>query len=213
MICYSWCMNLHRHSGKAEWEDIALAKRNYWQRLAVRTNGAITPPNAATSIGLIISSVGVYLLLTEQYVIAATFLAIGRIFDIIDGYLAELTGTKSPFGEGFDAVADKIVVFLVLLALITTQAAPLWAVTIIAVPQIITVFVVRKKRKQNIQSHPSVSGKYGVALSWLALCGYILESGLKLESEGLYIASSVLAILSASLSTHALQAYARAQSK
>jgi CDP-diacylglycerol---glycerol-3-phosphate 3-phosphatidyltransferase len=206
-------MDLHRHTGIADWEGVSPEKRNIWQRAAFRTNGILTPPNIATSLGFIIACAGLLMLFADRYVLAAVLLAVGRFFDIVDGWIAQATGTKSPFGEAFDAVADKLIVLLAFIALLLTRAAPLWALVLIAVPQIVTSFMIYRKRTNSINVHPSRSGKLGVALSWVAISGFVLHTGIGPKADILYLTCSVLTIVSVMLSGYAALAYARARTK
>jgi phosphatidylglycerophosphate synthase len=206
-------MNLHRHSGTPEWENTSAGDRNYWQKLAHKTNGLLTPPNIATIIGFIIVLFGLVFLLERHYVAAAVAIAIGRFFDVIDGWIAERTGTKSPFGEGLDAVADKVSAFLILPALIVSHAAPAWAVIAILLPQIVTFILIYFRRKQNHHTHASRAGKYGVALSWVAISGFVLISGLQPTNNAFYVLCSLLTAISVLLSSSALRSYSQSKPK
>lgn len=201
-------MNLHRSSGKPGWLEVAPGSRNLWQRTAARSNGYITPPNAATIVGFGLVLVGIIFLLDRQYIIAGILLLAGRFFDLVDGWLAEKTGTKSPFGEALDATVDKIATFLVLFTLPFTGVVPLWALLLIILPQIATSYVVLGARQRQKYTHPNLYGKLGIALAWIAIGGFVFLAGSEVKYDSLlHIASGLLAVVSSLFSVIALQGY------
>lgn len=51
-------------------------------------------------------------LLARQLYFAAMILILGAIFDMVDGRVARMTGTQSPFGEQFDSLSDVVLALL-----------------------------------------------------------------------------------------------------
>jgi len=66
-------------------------------------------------------------------------IAIGRIMDIYDGYIAEFTKTKSLAGAIFDYTADMLLLAISLVTLVNLEVLPLSAALLIAVPKAINV--------------------------------------------------------------------------
>lgn len=164
-------MQLHRAQEKPDWEVVLPEHRNGWQRVAARTRGVITPANGITIVGCVIVLIGLWCLYIEAYWWSAFLFVIGRLFDVADGYVAELTKTKSPFGELLDAGVDKFITIGVVIALGILQLASWWLIGIIAVPQIVIAAISYRARRRKVHLHPSRLGKYSMALVW---CGFSL---------------------------------------
>lgn len=205
-------MNLHRTTGKPDWISVKPADRNMWQNLAVASNGVITPGNFVTSTGLVLVLIGLMQLLSGNLLSGAVLLTAGRICDVIDGILADLTGTKSPLGESTDAVVDKIGTFLTLLVLFYTAAAPRWAVIVIILAQIFASAVVLNKRSRNIRIQPTRIAKLGMATAWIALIGFVLVSGLDFKNLELWnMLLGSLTVLSFMLTVISVVGYSKQQ--
>src|SRR6478609_9535796 len=101
-------MKLHRVTGKADWENVALGERTFFQKIASYSSGVLTPANIVSLLGLSMVVFGLVLLLQGQSWAGVALLVIGRLLDIVDGAVAEATGTKSPLGEIVDASFDKL---------------------------------------------------------------------------------------------------------
>jgi len=162
-------MNLHRTKKQPDWELIKPADRSSIQKVAAATNGYLTPPNVITIIGLGLVLYGIYALLNQDFLIAFTALLIGRALDILDGYVADKTGTKSPLGELFDAAVDKIGTLLTIAAFFLAAVAPWWVVVLVLLPQVIIPLVIFYKRTKKIHVHPTRAGKLSMALTWVGL--------------------------------------------
>src|SRR4051794_15939162 len=103
-------LDLH-HASEADWKRLPAAERNSWQRLAARTQGIVTPANLISLGGAAVVFYGLYLIAHSQIVTGILTVLAGRAADIIDGYIAHRTGTKSPLGEAVDVTIDKITIF------------------------------------------------------------------------------------------------------
>jgi phosphatidylglycerophosphate synthase len=201
-------MGLHRTTGKPDWNEVAPRRRSTWQRLAAATRGLVTPANVATFVGFGLVLYGLWQLLHEHYVSGGIALAVGRLLDIVDGFLAESTGTKSPLGELLDASIDKIGTILTIIVFFVAGIAPWWALAALLAPHIIislmTFWLLRRGRKL----HPSRIGKLSMAAAWAALLGFVLHHAL---SEPAPLAALVygLTILSVVLATVAAVGYSQ----
>lgn len=69
-------------------------------------------PNILTLLSLF-SSILFFLLLTNDYYIAAFLALIGSVFDVIDGHVARTRGKVSVFGGFFDSVCDRVSDFFI----------------------------------------------------------------------------------------------------
>lgn len=207
-------MNLHRASNKPEWESIPAGKRNRWQKAAARTRGIITPPNAVTVVGAIVALIGLVLLLRHSFLLGGSLVMIGRLLDIVDGWLAELTGTKSPLGEMMDATVDKIITGLTIIVGFIIPLAPWWLLVVVLLPQAIVVIIVAIARARNAHFHPTRPGKTSMFLLWVSLVGFVVVTALGYAwPQPLAVLIDLIAISSAVVGFFAAGQYARQVAK
>lgn len=202
-------MKLHHSIGKPEWADISIPDRNITQRVAASTKSIVTPGNVLTVAGFGIVMVGLGYILKRHYWEGGIALAIGRLFDIADGWIAEYSGTKSPFGELLDASLDKLGTFLSLGAFYAASVAPRLVLLALLLPYLIISLVVLVGLQKNTRLHPSRIGKLSMAFAWLSLLGYV---GIRALNAGnmsvIAIVTDVLAALSIALGAYAAYDYA-----
>jgi phosphatidylglycerophosphate synthase len=168
--------NLHRAGQKADWEIIPKNKRNVWQHIAASTKGILTPANVMSVIGAVLVFMGLYYIFTDELGWGFVCVAVGRFADLLDGALAQATGTKSSVGEAVDAGLDKIIIFVAIIAFLATGAVPLWAAIIIAVRNVIIMTLGLLGKAHHITLHPSRAGKYAAATEWAAILLFILAT-------------------------------------
>ena len=65
-------------------------------------------PNIFTCLNLASGFISIILTFRGEFKSACLFLLLGGIFDSVDGRVARLTGTQSPFGEQFDSMSDIV---------------------------------------------------------------------------------------------------------
>lgn len=172
-------MKLHRTDTKPDWENAESSKRNRWQQLAATTSGAITPGNIVTFIGIGLVGWGLFAIVNEQYWWGSGLIIIGRLCDLLDGWLAEATSTKSPLGELLDATIDKLGTILTIAVFYYAALAPWWALTLLLLPHIMIIFISLRARRSGVTLHPSKKGKLSMAILWVALFGLVLAKALE----------------------------------
>ena len=201
-------MDLHRTTGKPDWESISSKERTTIQRIAAATRGIITPPNIITFIGLLIVLYGLFALLVGEYWTGLIALAVGRLLDIVDGMVAQQTGTKSPLGELLDAAVDKIGTLLTIIVLFIAGISFWWLIALLLLPQLIIPFVTLYKRSKNKKIHPTRAGKLSMASLWVSIVGLILIKALALEMfHPTAIVVYVISVISFKLGLYALWQY------
>lgn len=161
-------MSLHR-AVRPDWGDVPHNKRSRWQQIAAASNGVLTPGNFMSVLGALLVSYGLYLIVDGDLILGTLGIFFGRLGDIMDGYLADLTGTKSPTGEALDAALDKVVIIFALVILAVQELLPLGVVIVMAVHAFINSFVGIWGRIKKRKIHPSSSGKLGVGVEWLSV--------------------------------------------
>ncbi len=202
-------MKLHRTTGKPDWADISASDQNIMQRVAASTKGVITPGNALTVAGFGIVIIGLGYILKQHYWEGGIALAIGRLCDITDGWVADYSGTKSPFGELLDASLDKIGTFLSLAVFYANSVAPRWVLLSLLVPYLIIALIALVAFQQNTRLHPSRTGKLSMAAAWFSLLGYVGMRALNAGSMSIIaVGIGALAIISVALGLYAAYGYA-----
>lgn len=200
-------MQLHRTSGTPDWQSTPPTRQNGWQRLAAATNGLVTIGNIITIIGFGLVIYGIILLSHRAYWNGLVVIMIGRLCDIADGWAAHITSTKSPLGESFDAVFDKLGTGATLIGLWLTRLVPWWAIIVLLAPHIINSFVSLIALRRNIRIHPTRRGKTSMALAWICLLSFIgrqallqqtnLSTAMTTLTYGLLLISTIAGILAA----------------
>lgn len=189
-------MNLHRTSGTPDWANVKVADRNVFQNMAAATRGIMSPANVITVIGLGIVVYGLVAIMQQQFWTGLVFLAIGRLLDIVDGLVAEATHTKSPLGELFDAVADKIGTLLTIAVLLIAGVAHWWAIMALIVPQVAITLLILYKKSKSIGVHPTRQGKLSMAAAWMGIVGLLLAKAL---NNPAVLTAAVYAIIASSV--------------
>lgn len=200
-------MNLHRTTGKPDWDNISPATRNIFQKVAAATSGILSPANIISVLGLGLVVYGLVEIINQQFWLGLVFVAIGRLLDIVDGAVAEATHTKSPLGELVDASIDKIGTLLTIITLFVANIADWWVIVILLLPQVIIPVTIFFKRRKGINVHPTRVGKVSMALVWVSVVGLLLVNALGYMMTmvfGVY----VIAVLSLVLGMYALWQYA-----
>lgn len=166
--------NLHRIGKKADWELTPPSKRNTWQRLAASTKGIVAPANATSVVGLTLVGIGLWCLYVDEITWGFILIACGRLADILDGIVAQATGTKSSVGEAVDATLDKIAVIGALIIFVATETIPLFVVIIMTLRNVanIAVGLIARARKKLL--HPSRAGKFAGGMEWLAILFFLM---------------------------------------
>ena len=171
---YNTSMNLHRTDVHPDWHAVSPARRNVWQRIAAARPGILTPGNVITLIGLTLVIVGLGALLHQHYWVAGWLVLAGRLCDLLDGWAADATGTKSPLGEIVDATVDKLETGAAFVVLLLSQLLSWWIVGLLLVVQVIIAIISLVARRQKIALHPSRRGKVAMALVWVLIVGLVV---------------------------------------
>lgn len=168
-------MDMHRAHRQADWEHIDPSEWTVWQQYAARTNGWLTLGNIISFIGLLAVLVGYFLLWNHTFVAGFWWVVLGRSADILDGFVANHTLTKSHVGETLDAGIDKIILFIGIGVFWYIQAVSHNVLILLAVVQVGIAVTSLFARSKNIVLHPSRTGKYSAAVLWLALGSSLLS--------------------------------------
>jgi phosphatidylglycerophosphate synthase len=195
---YNRGMKLHQSSNVPDWQLVAPAKRTQWQQLAAATHGVLTPGNLVSLLGVVLVFAGLVLVVSHDYLPGLTAVLLGRLCDMLDGIVADRTGTKSPFGEGVDASLDKLGALATLIVLAAEDIVP-WPVALIVGAQNVANSVIALIAKlRHVHLHPLTEGKLGTAGQWIGLAGFMAIAGIGPRSDWMWLALSY-GVLGASL--------------
>lgn len=186
--------NLHISHNKSDWDTLNPKSWNKWQKLASITKGVVTPGNIVSCGGALLVIVG-FVQLTEEITLSGLLLvAIGRLADAVDGYIADKTGTKSLVGEAIDSIMDKLVATIALIIIIAFGLLPIIVTIVIAAHTIANSLIAVIGKFRRIQMHPSLKGKLATFLIWLTILGYLLYEFMEHKNYADWLSIPVLLV-------------------
>jgi phosphatidylglycerophosphate synthase len=168
-------LSIHRVEG-SDWAGIKPSKYNFWQRHAANSRGVIAPANLVSLIGALIVYLGLLIIYKNHIITGLIVILVGRSFDIIDGIVADKTGTKSSVGEVFDAVIDKTILLSTLIFLLFDTLVPIQVYLVMVIHGIYNICLGAISKTRRITLHPDRSGKYSTAFGWLSLLLFVLTN-------------------------------------
>jgi phosphatidylglycerophosphate synthase len=166
-------IQIHRTGKVADWDAIPHGARNRWQRTAAATHGYVAPGNVVSLIGAVLSILGFVYVYQGKLLTGFVIIAGGRLCDILDGYIAHYSGTKSTIGETVDAGLDKLVILVAFVVFASTEIVPFAPLVALGVQQLVAAALGGYARLKGLHMHPSRWGKYSAILQWPALLLYI----------------------------------------
>jgi phosphatidylglycerophosphate synthase len=200
-------MKLHHAATLPDWEQVPPSRHNPWQRLAAKTHGFVTPGNISSFAGLCLVAIGLAYIGHHHLWTGLLILGVGRLFDIVDGTLAERSGTKSPLGEGVDASFDKLAALATLVVFVAASILPWPFAVLIGLQNASTGLLSLAAKALRRTIHPLATGKIGVVVEWAALIGFAL--GAAADMQALTLIAYAVAMVSVGLNFWATLNYAR----
>jgi phosphatidylglycerophosphate synthase len=170
-------VKLHHTSGSPDWASIAPEARTSLQRIAAATQGIVTLPNFLSVGGFVLVCGGLLYISGDKLLAGVVAIAAGRLCDLLDGGVAERTGTKSPVGEAVDAGCDKLGALATLVVLGAEGIVPWWAVGLIGAQNVANGIIGIVGWQRHTHLHPVRAGKLSTALEWAAFLCFILAAG------------------------------------
>jgi len=138
----------------------------------IRKHDVLTPANAISAIGLVLSVHGAANIDRLQGVIE---IGIGRLLDAIDGPVARRTHT-SRFGAILDALFDKLGIAAIAYQAWQYDVAPKTLIGFIVIQNLINSMTAIYSEQKHLKLESSKVGKYTILLQNLALGGFALTS-------------------------------------
>lgn len=97
----------------------------------------MTIPNILTIFRLVLILPIALLLLSGNNFIALILIFVAWITDLLDGFLARKLNQISSLGKTLDPIADKLLIFVIVLSLVVAEAIPLYLGIIVIVRDIL----------------------------------------------------------------------------
>ncbi len=101
--------------------------------------GPYTIPNAITALRLVLAPVFLWLYATGDVRRALPVFAVAAASDLVDGLAARVLGQHSRLGEILDPIADKLLAFCALVALVWAGRVPLWLPAVVVGRDVVLV--------------------------------------------------------------------------
>ncbi len=208
-------MNLHRAGTEGQWTSVPPEDQNPYQKIAAATNGVVTPGNAVSLAGAGLVASGLKDVGQGETSKGVVKIGAGRAFDLLDGTVAERTGTKSPVGEAMDVVVDKTELAAAVPTLVKADVLPRSAAAVITAQNLaITGFSAVAKRR-GAEIHTSAEGKKAMFAQWFGVGMYgfaKLAKDAKADklARGFEFAGHLSMVATAALGAKAIAGYADA---
>lgn len=187
-------MKLHYATSRADWEAVPVPSRNRWQRLAARTHGVVTPGNVVSLAGVVLVLAGLMVVSVEHFWQGLGLILAGRVADILDGVVADRTGTKGPVGELADAAFDKLAAVIVLAVFVTFHWIPLVPVLCVAFHVTANSALAVTARVRRVELHAGAAGKIATMGAWAVLLLFpVAHAADYLGLRTLHVAAAVTA--------------------
>lgn len=113
-------------------------------------------PNILTILRLVLVFPISIFLITHKKQIALSLIFVAWITDLLDGYFARKLNAISELGKTLDPLADKLLIFSIVLSLVLTNVLPFWVGTIIVARDLLILsagLLALRKYKYVIQSN------------------------------------------------------------
>jgi cardiolipin synthase (CMP-forming) len=206
-------MDMHTSSERADWELVKPTDRNKWQKIAFSSKGLLTASNVLSILGLVLVILGLIEIANSNYISGALLIAVGRLFDILDGFVAELTKTKSPLGEIIDTTVDKICVFTALIAIAILGVLPFLVIAGMVFINLWISLTAIISRHRQIDMHPSLTGKLATATIWISLVLFLFAKAFEEQAVLLTVLSYILFAVFLALGSLSATNYSKAAFK
>ena len=167
-------MELNVSRKKPDWEYIDKAQYNFFQKWASKTNGIITPGNAASVVGFSLVHSGLRDLRNKNRPKALIKIFGGKLLSAADGTISDLTNTKSPKGRALNAVVEKgeIVEALVSSALVNKEI-PFFPALVMTTQNISNTFFETLANRWGAEIQPTEEHRLANVAQWAAIGGFV----------------------------------------
>jgi cardiolipin synthase len=114
---------------------VVLSEMSIWAQLR-------TLPNLLSLLRLALVPVFLYLIITDQPIVAFLVLVVASITDWLDGYLARRLNQVTRIGALLDPAADRLYIFATLVGLAVTGSIPAWLPVVVIARDVVLAFTI-----------------------------------------------------------------------
>ncbi|MEN9608880.1 MAG: hypothetical protein RLZZ06_811 [Actinomycetota bacterium] len=114
---------------------MVLSEMSIWAQLR-------TLPNLLSLLRLALVPVFLYLIITNQPIVAFLVLVVASITDWLDGYLARKLNQVTRIGALLDPAADRLYIFATLVGLAVTGSIPAWLPVVVIARDVVLAFTI-----------------------------------------------------------------------
>ena len=126
-------------------------------------------PNILTIIRFFLIPFIVVFALQDNYVVAAIFLILSGITDIVDGFIARKFNFITDFGKLMDPLADKCTQVATLVVLVIQKIIPIWILVVVIVKEFLLVAGASFLYKKDLVVSSKWYGKISTVLFYIAI--------------------------------------------
>lgn len=167
-------MDLHRAGKVPDWEKVEPEDRNIFQRVAAKTGGVATAANVITVGGAGLFLDGLYDYTQGNKPVGFFKMLAGGFADAADGFVANITKTKSSLGEALDASLDKAKKAAALIALTATGVIPIVPALVVGGQQTANVIATGIAKKRGNEIHPEQANKINELMQGCILGAFVV---------------------------------------
>ncbi len=139
--------------------------------LKISRSDAVTPANAVTALGIILTAAGSLHLDTAE---GLSLTIAGKMLDVIDGPVARRTHTSN-FGALVDSTADKLTCLILIIAAYHFRLVPITFLWFVFVYQGLVAAMSFDAIRKGWDVHPSTIGKYAMFVQVSALLMFVFS--------------------------------------
>jgi cardiolipin synthase len=154
----------------------------------------LTLPNWITFGRILCVPCVVYALLTNQPVVALIFFVVAAISDVLDGFIARYTKTRSKLGAYLDPLADKLLFLGTFLTLGYLNIIPLWLI-ILSIYRDLTIVMgvgLLKYYKVDIEINPLPISKINTVVQSVVVVAFLVIKAFAIQHTIVLIVAYVL---------------------
>ena len=130
-----------------------------------RERRVLTIPNVLSLLRLASVPLFIWLFVSDREEAAVIIYAAGAWTDFFDGYIARRTGSITELGKLLDPLADRAVIVALAIALVATEALPLWLAAVVVIRDVLVLSLFPALDRRGIRRIPvNFVGKTATAL-------------------------------------------------
>ncbi|NNM51368.1 MAG: CDP-alcohol phosphatidyltransferase family protein [Pseudomonadales bacterium] len=180
--------------------------------LAARPGGFVIAirrqiPNALSLLRLLLTPWLLLMILHQQFAAAVSIMLLALISDGLDGYLARYWQVESSLGAWLDAVADKLLLWSLLIVLSVQHLMPWWYSYLLMGRDVVLVMAALLCRwygERTPPLHPNLWGKMAIAAQMLVALWVLISAA---DEQLRYLSLSGFMIIVVILSLGSLLSY------